>query len=65
MPLSAIPHEPIWTIIWESDKGKNWERLPKAQAAELVENLVAYGVDQLLIFPPDSNVPVATIEQEA
>lgn len=62
MPLSAISHEPIWTIIWESDKGKNWERLPKTQAAELVENLVAYGVDQLLIFPPDSNVPVASIE---
>lgn len=64
MPLSAIKPEPIWAVIWESDKGKNWERLSKAQAAELVENLIAYGVDQLLIFPPDSNVPVVTIEME-
>ena len=64
MPLSAIKPEPLWTVIWESDKGKNWEQLPKAQAAELIDNLGAYGVDQLLIFPPDSNVPVATIEME-
>lgn len=64
MPIDAIKPEPLWTIIWDSDNGKNWERLPEKQAIELLENLEAYGVDALYIFPPNSNVPVETIENE-
>lgn len=64
MPLSAIKSEPLWTIIWDCDNGKGWEQLPKAQATELLENLTAFGCNQLMIFPPNSNVPVETIEQE-
>ena len=56
--------EPLWTILWESDRGRNWERLPKGKARELVENLTAYGVEELHIFRPDSGVEDTALEEE-
>ena len=54
----------LWTILWDSDKGRNWERLPKDKALELIENLCCYGINELYIFKPDSEVPQEALEAE-
>lgn len=44
----------LYTIIWQSDKGRNWERIPAKEAVELIDNLGAYGVEDLTVFTPDA-----------
>lgn len=44
----------MYTIIWESDQGRNWQQLPLEETLDLLDNLGAYGVDSLLVFPPDA-----------
>lgn len=60
----AIPvkQEALWTVIWESDKGRDWKRLSKEKAVELVDNLGAYGVIELHIFGPGAETSVEDIE---
>lgn len=45
----------MYTVIWTSDKGRNWEKLPIKEASALIENLQAYGVEDLTILAPDAH----------
>ena len=64
-----LPHKanipiPMWTVVWNSDRGKSWERLPLLAAVALVENLGAYGVDELYIYPPTAGITVEEMEEQ-
>lgn len=63
---NAVSSDGMFTVIWESDQGKSWERLDAKGADELVDNLGAYGVSELVIYPANAHsIDVNTLESIA
>lgn len=59
-----VLEEDLYTILYDCDNGRNWEQLPLAKALDLLDNLGAYGVEELMIFAPDAHT-VSVEEMEA